>query len=497
MRPHDPLWAPRPLWVDDIFGPDPNGTPAMLQSRWRYGWLTFAWALGPDANGTHPFSSRTLPVPFLARSWEPLFELALASGRFDEQEPGGFAQTPDPDPEAVAARAARMGCLWDSPIALAFVARALDFEASIRGRAPDERRNAAVDAATQVSIDRELRRVRLLVSACSKWAASEEASLRAAARSDRDTDVEGLVAMSAQMHSQRDNSEPLAGLRSDFACLATLRLAGAHAVGERGTVPLDWALYLPEEWCEDLERRRKAKIPDEVQFQTKPELATGLIERAASWEIATAPVLGDEAYGKNTELRTRLDRASIEYVLSINADACVYEPDTVFTVPERKRGSRGPAPSALVSDREPRQITELAASLAPEDYQTLVYTTRDGEEIRSRFATVRVIAAHPVERDRCAPREEWLIIEWPEDAEQPSDYWISNLPADTAPERLARLARLRWMIELDYRQLKGELGLDHYEGRSYLGFHHHCAIVTAAHGFLTLERADPNRQRPA
>jgi SRSO17 transposase len=270
-----------------------------------------------------------------------------------------------------------------------------------------------------------------------------------------------------------------------------------HAVGEGGTLPLDWALYLPEEWCEDLERRRKAKIPDEVQFQTKPELARGLIERAASWGIGRAPVLGDEAYGKNTELRTRLDRASIEYVLSINADACVYEPDTVFTVPERKRGSRGPAPSALVSDREPRQLTELAASLDPKDFQTLVYTTRDGEEIRSRFATVRVIAAHPVERDRCAPREEWLIIEWPQDAEQPSDYWISNLPADTTPERLARLARLRWMIELDYRQLKGELGLDHYEGRSYLGFHHHCAIVTAAHGFLTLERADPNRQRPA
>ena len=102
-----------------------------------------------------------------------------------------------------------------------------------------------------------------------------------------------------------------------------------------------------------------------------------------------------------------------------------------------------------------------------------------------------MIAAHPVERDRCPPREEWLIIEWPEGDEQPSDYWISNLPADTAPERLARLARLRWMIELDYRQLKGELGLDHYEGRSYLGFHHHCAIVTAAHGFLTLERQQP------
>jgi SRSO17 transposase len=119
-----------------------------------------------------------------------------------------------------------------------------------------------------------------------------------------------------------------------------------HAVGSRGTLPVDWALYLPEEWCADQERRRKAKIPDEVRFQTKPELAGGLIERAAGWEIPQAPVLGDEAYGKNTELRTRLDQHGIRYVLSINADARVYEPDAVFRVPERKRRSRGPAPSA-------------------------------------------------------------------------------------------------------------------------------------------------------
>ncbi len=131
------------------------------------------------------------------------------------------------------------------------------------------------------------------------------------------------------------------------------------------------------------------------------------------------------------------------------------------------------------------------------DFQTLLYRTSGGRELSSRFAMLRVSCAHPIERDGAEPRQEWLIIEWPEDADQPSDYWISNLPADTPPERLARLARLRWMIELDYRQLKGELGLDHYEGRSYLGFHHHCAIVTAVHGFLTLERQNPNRQRPA
>jgi SRSO17 transposase len=108
-----------------------------------------------------------------------------------------------------------------------------------------------------------------------------------------------------------------------------------------------------------------------------------------------------------------------------------------------------------------------------------------------------VIAVRPITEQRLAPREEWLVIEWPEGADKPTDYWLSNLSANAPHERLARLARLRWMIELDYRQLKGELGLDHYEGRSYPGFHHHCALVTAAHGFLTLERQNPNPQRPA
>jgi SRSO17 transposase len=274
-------------------------------------------------------------------------------------------------------------------------------------------------------------------------------------------------------------------------------VVSVHAVGERGTVPLDWALYLPEDWCADEPRRRQAKIPPDVVFQTKPQLATDLIERAARWNVARAPVLGDEAYGKNTELRARLDDAGIEYVLSLNCDAGVYDADTAFEIPERGRGSRGPAPSALVSDRPARQVRDLAASIDPEQFQTLAFRARDEQELSSRFAMLRVIAAHPVDRDRRAPREEWLIIEWPEDQEHPSDYWIANLPADTTPERLARLVRLRWVIELDYRQLKGELGLDHYEGRSYLGFHHHCAIVTAAHGFLTLERLDPNRPPPA
>jgi SRSO17 transposase len=276
-------------------------------------------------------------------------------------------------------------------------------------------------------------------------------------------------------------------------CQVTVSL---HAVGAKGTVPLGFRLYLPEEWCDDLPRRRKAKIPDEVVFQTKPALGGDLIARAAGWRIRRAPVLGDHAYGNDAKLRTRLHTDGIDYVMAVGGECDVYVTETAFAVPERKRGSRGPAPSALRADRDPTSIAELIADLDEDAWQRVCFRDRDGRQLHSRFAFVRVIAANPVDRLRQTPREEWLIAEWPEGHDAPSDYWISNLPAATEPERLARLARLRWMIELDYKQLKGELGLDHYEGRSYLGFHHHCTIVTAAHGFLTEERADPNHQRP-
>jgi SRSO17 transposase len=270
-----------------------------------------------------------------------------------------------------------------------------------------------------------------------------------------------------------------------------------HAVSTKGTVPLGFRLYVPEDWCADLVRRREAKIPESVEFQTKPTIGGELVGRAAGWKIRRAPVLGDQAYGNDAKLRARLHDDGIDYVLAIGPECAVFDPDTVFVVPGRKPGARGPAPRALTTATEPRSITALVADLAPEAFQPVAFRDIDGGQLVSRFAFVRVIAAHPVIRDRQAPREEWLIVEWPEGREQPSDYWISNLPADTEPEQLARLARLRWMIELDYKQLKGELGLDHYEGRSYRGFHHHCTLVTAAHGFLTLERADPNRPRPA
>jgi SRSO17 transposase len=271
-----------------------------------------------------------------------------------------------------------------------------------------------------------------------------------------------------------------------------------HAVGERGTVPLGWALYLPEEWCEDSERRAQAKIPEEVEFKTKPELGVELLERSSGWEIPRAPVLGDAAYGENTELRERLHHAEFQYVLSVSAQSSVFAPETTFAVPERK-GASGRPRGRLRPDRKPQAIAELVAGLDQNDWQTVVFRDGpDGEPMSSRFAFVRVRAAHRWQWGFAAePREEWLICEWPEGEAAPTDYWLANLPPDTEPERLARLARLRWKIELDYKQLKGELGLDDYEGRSYLGWHHHTALVTAAHGFLTLERLHPFRPPPA
>ena len=270
-----------------------------------------------------------------------------------------------------------------------------------------------------------------------------------------------------------------------------------HAVGERGTVPLGWRLYLPEEWCDDLPRRRKAKIPEELVFKTKPQLAGELCELAAAWQIPPAPILGDSAYGDDAGFRTDLHEAGLEYVLAVRAETSVYGPETMFAVPERD-SSLGRPRSVARPDRKPESVLTLAKRLPARSWKTLACrTTPAGEQVGSRFAFVRIVATNPVRNLHRQPRQEWLIIEWPKGAEAPSDYWLSNLAANASRERLARLARLRWTIELDYRQLKGELGLDHYEGRSYLGFHHHTALVTCAHAFLTLERLDPKAPRPA
>ena len=303
-------------------------------------------------------------------------------------------------------------------------------------------------------------------------------------RASKDTIADAILDRVTTLRSPRVKRQYSGTLGKIGNCQVGVSL---HAVGAKGTAPLGWALYLPEEWCEDAERRRKAKIPADVVFKSKPELGVELVERAAGWEVSTAPVLGDQAYGENTKLRERLDVAELQYVLSVGPTTKVFEPGTAFAVPGRK-GRRGPSPSRPQADREPSSLGDLLTEFDTGAWQEVAFRdSPEGEPVSSRFCFLRVRAANRA-RTRVSrpPREEWLIAEWPEGAEQPTDFWLSNLPDDAEPEHLARLARMRWKIELDYRQLKGELGLDHYEGRSYLGWHHHTALVTAAHGFLPL-----------
>jgi SRSO17 transposase len=270
-----------------------------------------------------------------------------------------------------------------------------------------------------------------------------------------------------------------------------------HAVGTRGTAPLGWALYLPEEWCTDSERRARAKIPESVVFKTKPELGVELVERAAGWGLLAVPVLGDQAYGDNTGLRDRLHGTGSEYVLAVGGQTKVFAPETVFAVPDRTEATGRPKSRAR-PDGKPEAVGDLIARVAVTESRTVDFRDGpDGEPVSSWFVFARVTTAHGWQHGQAPRREEWLIAEWPLGKPEPTDYWISNLPADTEPERLARLARLRWKIELDYKQLKGELGLDHYEGRSWIGWHHHTALVTVAHGFLTLERLCPRAPRLA
>jgi hypothetical protein len=190
--------------------------------------------------------------------------------------------------------------------------------------------------------------------------------------------------------------------------------------------------------------------------------ATSMSAHHGTFRMSLAPLLPTQNVEEpdDSKLRARLDDEQLEYVLSISPTTTVLDADTRFETPLAKPGAGRP-PSVPKADRKHAQFKALARSLPAKAWQPVTYRDRDGKPVRSRSAFVRVIAARPLTEHRLAPRDEWLIIKWPKREDEPTDYWLSNLPADTGHERLARLARLRWMIELDYRQLKGELGLDH------------------------------------
>ena len=255
------------------------------------------------------------------------------------------------------------------------------------------------------------------------------------------------------------------------------------------SLPVAYRLYLPKEWAEDDERREKTEVPDEVKFQTKPEIALEQIRSALAGNVARGVVLADAAYGVNSEFRDGLTKLDIQYIVGVQSSTTVWEPGKQ-PLPAKLPGKTG-RPSRYLqrtTDHQPVSLKKLAMSLPTKTFKEITWREGGQRKLRSRFAAVRVRPAHR-DFERAEPyNEEWLLIEWPRGEAEPSRYWISTMPAGAKLKDLIKMAKHRWVIERDYEELKQELGLGHFEGRNWRGFHHHATLCIAAYGFLIAER---------
>lgn len=261
------------------------------------------------------------------------------------------------------------------------------------------------------------------------------------------------------------------------------------------SLPMAYRLYLPKEWAEDAGRRKKAEVPEEIEFQTKPEIAMDQIRAAIEADVETGVVLADAAYGGNTDFREGLSELGLQYMVGVQSTMTVWEPGQK-PLPAKPRGKIGRPPRLLQRDEkhQPVSLKQLAMKLPSSSFREVTWREGSQRKLRSRFAAVRVRPAH---RDywKAEPHaEEWLLIEWPRGESEPAKYWMSTMPASTKLKDLIKMAKHRWIIERDYEELKQELGLGHFEGRNWRGFHHHATLCIAAYGFLVAER---NRFSPS
>lgn len=261
------------------------------------------------------------------------------------------------------------------------------------------------------------------------------------------------------------------------------------------SLPIAYQLYLPKEWIEDTGRREKAEVPEEIGFQTKPQIALEQIRAAVAENVDRGVVLADAAYGINSEFREGLSQLGLQYVVGVQSSMTVWEPGKQ-PLPAKPRQTMGRPPRLLqrTSDHKPLTVKQLATNLPSSAFKEITWREGTERNLRSRFAAVRVRPAHR-DYEKAEPyAEEWLLIEWPRGEAEPAKYWMSTLASDTKLKALVKMAKQRWIIERDYQELKQELGLGHFEGRNWRGFHHHATLCIAAYGFLVAER---NRFSPS
>ena len=268
--------------------------------------------------------------------------------------------------------------------------------------------------------------------------------------------------------------------------------ASLHLASEQGGACIGMRLALPKSWAEDRKRCDKAGVPSDVGHRTKSELALEMLDDALSWGLGPKPVVADSGYGDSNEFRQALQDKGLGYVVGVTDTAKVWRPGTEFVAPPPKppgKKGRQPTRPVPVDGVEPVSIGELARSLPSSKFRRIRWKPGGSPHKGRRFAFLRVRPAHRHRLGRPPGDEQWLICEWSFKQRRPTAFYLSNLPPSTTRRRLVYLAKLRWRIERDYQEMKSELGLDHFEGRTWRGFHHHVALVAAAHAFLTLQRA--------
>jgi SRSO17 transposase len=279
------------------------------------------------------------------------------------------------------------------------------------------------------------------------------------------------------------------GKQDNCQVAVSISLANAQA-----SLPVAYRLYLPKPCADDAARRRKAGVPAEIEFATKTGIALAQLETLLAEGAPRHCVLADAGYGVDAAFRRRLDELGLPYVVGITSAVVVWPPGIEPLPPQRCRGTgRPPVRPRRSLRRQPVSVKALAQQLPASAWQTVSWREGTNQTLTSRFAAVRVRPAGSNTGRAHLQPEQWLLIEWPADEAEPRKYFLSNLPADTAINDLVAAAHMRWRIERDYQDLKQELGLGHYEGRGWRGFHHHASLTIAAYGFLVAERLATGR----
>ncbi len=275
------------------------------------------------------------------------------------------------------------------------------------------------------------------------------------------------------------------GKQDNCQVAVSLSVANEHA-----SLPVAYRMYLPKSWIDDTARRDKAGVPADITFKTKPEIALEQLKWACATGLPSGIVLIDAGYGVNTDLRAEITALGLSYAVGVSPNATVWT-DGVQALPPKQNKGRGRPAITPVRDEthKPIALDTLALNLPAEHWQKIKWREGTNTELGSRFARVRVRAAHDLKTPTNQIPEEWLVIEWPEDEDKPTKYWFSTLDENIAFTDLIAAIKLRWRIERDYLELKQEVGLGHYEGRGWRGFHHHATLCIAAYGFLVLEKA--------